>query len=310
MFLTQSRQWFNVYDPMAFVVTEFSYGGTQTTVPFVVGPSLLEGKVQQVPNGLAITDTHVAGVHPYPGGKFTLSVILAQVRRQSHAKRVLQLVETLSTAFPAGAALDPYLKVAGAVMDGVESLFGMGDTSALAGHRWEYDDGTTPWLRPGFFALVNSDERTTETSSLGVVNGRLRIDATEESEPFRAADYVLYSLAALPRRTDISNLPFHRMLQTALREAASIEESGWKRAKALLVSAYQDMLTSPDLTWEQAQELSDTFKKKLVDAHEKAKGFATLGRPAADAPVRSTHSASEGDARQEALRGLDRLLEL
>src|SRR5262245_36382597 len=36
LFLAQSRQWWNEYDPMALVVSEFTYDGKRTTVPIVV----------------------------------------------------------------------------------------------------------------------------------------------------------------------------------------------------------------------------------------------------------------------------------
>src|SRR6266446_5130198 len=51
MFLATTRQWFNVYDPMALVVTEFTYDSKPIVLPFVVGPSMLEGKIEHVPNG-------------------------------------------------------------------------------------------------------------------------------------------------------------------------------------------------------------------------------------------------------------------
>src|SRR6266704_2374372 len=50
---------------------------------FGVGPSMIQAKGENVPAGMAITDTLVAGVHPYAGGKFALTVILAQVKRNS-----------------------------------------------------------------------------------------------------------------------------------------------------------------------------------------------------------------------------------
>src|SRR5262245_14699306 len=69
MFLTQSRRWWSEYDPMTLVVSEFTHGDQRKVVPFIVGPSLIQEKMQNLPNGMAITDTLVAGIHPYSGGK-------------------------------------------------------------------------------------------------------------------------------------------------------------------------------------------------------------------------------------------------
>ncbi len=315
MFLTHSRQWFDVYDPMALVVSEFTYGGKRTTVPFVVGPSLLEGKLQKVPGGITITDTQVAGAHPYQGGRFAFTVVLAQVKRSSYAKRLLQVIENVASVFPVGAALEPHLKVAGAVMDGIESLFGMGETTTLAGHRWEYNDGFTPWLEPGFFALINADEMTHEAEKLSVVKGRLRHGIGEGAPSFRMEDFLLYSLCCIDNRTDIAELPIYRMFESALRQAASIEEGSWDRAKAALVTLYQEMLTSPDLTWEQVRMIAQSFQDRLVEAHERAKSFAVLTGDKKDvqtAPrsVGITFAGPDADARLVKLREIHQLLSL
>jgi hypothetical protein len=49
LFLAASRQWFVQYDPLVFVVSEFTYNTAVTTVPFVVGPSMMETYDQQIP---------------------------------------------------------------------------------------------------------------------------------------------------------------------------------------------------------------------------------------------------------------------
>jgi hypothetical protein len=282
MYLAQSRQWFSVYDPMAIVVTEFTYDGQRRVVPMIVGPSLIEKSIKQVPNGMAITDTMVAGVHPYQGGKFVLSVVLAQVRRESYARRLLEVVDKMSTAFAAGSALEPYLKAADAVFSGVESLFGMGDTRAIAGHRWEYNAGITPWLEPGFFALIDMAEGDIAQGQLGVDKGRLVKRWSNGAQPFRKADFLLYSLQPVERRSDATELAFHRMFKTALRDAASRDEGSWERAKAGLVALYQDLLTSPDLTWAQVQELMESYTSRIKEAHGRAESFGVLGSIDAD----------------------------
>jgi hypothetical protein len=316
MFLAEGRQWFTIYDPMALVVTEFTYDGKRAIVPFVAGPSLLEGKVQHIPNGIAITDTLVAGVHPYVGGKFALTIILAQVKRESYAKRLLTVVEKVSGAFALGAAVGPQLKVAGAVMDGVESLFGMSDTKAIIGHRWEYNDGTTPWLKPGFFALINADEPSVEETKLSVVRGRLRTGSGDTARGFRSADYLLYSLCSVDRRTDVRELAFYHLFEQALRDAASADKGGWDRSKAGLVTLYQEMLASPDLTWDQVQQLADTLKKQLVEAHEHTAAIQLLGGEGESAKAVATYDevgvlgGPDSAVRLERLREIHELLGL
>lgn len=276
LFLANSRQWWNLYDPMALVLSEFTYGGQRSVVPYVVGPSMLKDKVQQVPNGMTITDTQVAGIHPYVGGKFALTVILAQVKRDSYSKRLLSVVENISAAFPIGPALQPHLKVAGAIMDGVESLFGMEDTKPIMGHRFEFNDGVTPWLTPGFFALIDADEQTIDRAKLSVLRGRLRNGRTENAPAYSDHDYLLYSLSCLEQRNDVSELPFHQIFFTALQNAGSLEEGAWDRAKANLVTLFQALLVSPDLTWAQAQRLIEGYRSKLLETRDKVRSFSEL----------------------------------
>jgi hypothetical protein len=276
MFLTKAREWVNVYDPMVMVVSEFTYGSTRTVSPFIAGPAMLKDKLAEVPNGIAITDTRVAGLHPYRGGQLAFAIVLARVKRDSHAAQLLQVVEAVSSAFPIGAAVAPHLKVASAIMNGVDSLFGMTETQPLVGHRWEYDDGTTPWLTPGFFVLMSPGETPINPSDLHVVKGRLRLGATETSPTVNDRDYALYSLHGTERRFDIDELPFKATFDTAVKNAAASDEGAWERAKANLMTLYQDMVLSPDLTWTQAETLADDFKGKLLAVKKRREEFETL----------------------------------
>ena len=68
MYLKYSRNWFSRYDPMVFVVSEFTYDKKAEAVPFVVGQQMMEKFEKNTPTGMIFSDTRVAGVHPYRGG--------------------------------------------------------------------------------------------------------------------------------------------------------------------------------------------------------------------------------------------------
>jgi len=90
MYLTYSRKWFSEYDPMVFVVTEFTYGQKKNeAVPFVVGPVMMEKYGQKVPTGMVFLDTRVAGPHPYRGDRLTLSVVLCRVKRHKLCPQII-----------------------------------------------------------------------------------------------------------------------------------------------------------------------------------------------------------------------------
>jgi len=277
MFATNSRRWFDLYDPAAFVVSEFVYDGRKVVVPFVVGPAMLEGKAAITPDGVSITDTKVAGVHPFMGGNFAITIVVAEVKRSSYAKKLLEFASDVSSAFPIGGALSSHLKIAGTLLDSVENLLGLTDTKPMAAHRFEYNHGQTAWLKPGFFALLAEDEKIGLERKLSVSKGRLQYCKNEATKGFRESDFVLYSLCTQNMRSDITELPFYRLFNSALRDAGAADVGAWDRAKAALVTIYQELLTSPDLTWEQVHVVIEEFKSKLVQAHDTRQRFIQLG---------------------------------
>ena len=268
MFLAQNKQFLKSYDPLVFSVCEFTYKGQPKVVPFVVGPSLISKSIKDVPGGLAITDTQVAGLYPYAGGKLAITIILAQVETESTVKQILQFAHNLARAFPAAAMLESHLKVAGILFDAVETLLGLPGTKPLIGHRWEYDDNQTPYLTPGYFALIKDQTPGSHGGRYSVSGGRLFENTSGAPKPYRETDFVLYSLLARERRNDIDHLPFYYLFDRCLVAAGNPSAESWGRAKAGLVALLQEMITSPDLTWIQARELIAQFKKE-VEATQK-----------------------------------------
>ncbi len=276
MYLTNSREWFSTYDPMVFVVSEFTYDKHEEAVPFVVGPALLEKFGQKTPEGMIFANTRVAGLHPYRGGRLGLSVMLCRVKRTDYLRRLLQVVETTADAIDFSTALSSYVKVASAVVDGVESLFALGDTEPLIGLRTEFDPDAGDPLRPTFYALIHAPN--VAANSLWVRDNKLfQGESLAAAQPYRQADYVLYSVIQSPERSDETTLPFYPIWERLLGLATQPDDNSWARAKADLVSLRQTMLLSPDLTPAQADSLFERYLQQVKDEHEKAKEIAELG---------------------------------
>ncbi|WP_437319656.1 hypothetical protein [Sorangium sp. So ce385] len=278
LFLSNSREWHRTYDPMVVVSSEFIYGQRVEALPFVVGPAMLEkAGITQVPEGMVFNDTRVAGLHPYRGGRLNLSVILCRVVRQDYARKLLNTVESAAGALDFSAALGVYLKVGKVVMDGVDALLDFEENKPLVGVRREFDLDARDPLQGGYHVLINAPEADIEAENLWVIDGRLHSGATrEECEPFRAADYVLYSIVSASARTDLSTLPFYDLWQRVKNESAVASDEGWKSAKANMVSLYQTMLACPDLTSMHANALAGQFVEEMRKIHAKAVELATL----------------------------------
>ena len=305
LFLTQQRKWFASIDPMVFVVSEFSYDRKPQEVPCIVGPGMMQkyaSKLEKLPQGMLFRDTRVAGVHPYRGGRLSLTVVLCEMQVANHARQLLKVIENASAALDFSTALAAYVKVGSAVLDGFDALMGMGGVQPLAGLRREFDPDANDDFAPGFFALINAPAVNPKT--LWVRERQLMIgDSLEVASPYRDADYVLYSVVRPKndRRSDIEQLPFYALWDRVKSEANRSTEDNWKTAKVNMATLSLALVDSPDLTQPHADELIAEFRERSQVLHRNAKKTADMGA-AAGQPVAT---ARQDAARQRALSMLD-----
>lgn len=278
MYLTNSRQWFSQYDPMVFVVSEFTYDKKVEVVPYLVGPMMMEKYGEKIPTGMVFSDTRVAGLHPYRGGRLTLSVVLLRMKREDYARSLLQIVESAASSLDFSTALNTYVKVGSIVLDGVEALLGLGDTDAIIGFRKEFDPDAGELLQPSYFALIDLPESQLNLNQLWVRDNQLLFGSSlEDAKPFRGADYVLYSITQTSGRSDETTLPFYPLWERVIQEATVPEDAKWKSAKANMLTLYQTLVLSPDLTPKQADDLSNKYVTEMKRLHDRVVDMATLG---------------------------------
>lgn len=272
MYLDYARLWTKQYDPLVFVLTEFAYNDTRHSVPFVVGPKMLASWGQELPKGMLFTNTRVAGAYPYRGGQIGLSVVLGRVAQGDIAQQVLQMLDDLSTALTPAVALGSYVKMAGAVLTGLETLFGVSaQTAPIVGLRTEFDPfGGSP-VRPSYFALIEASG--VDGKNLSVRDGHLY----HEGSPYRDSAFVLYSLIGDSDREDVDLLPFQPLWRDATRFAAVNDETAWLSAKSSMSALYQQMALSPDLISGHVQRLAQERKAMLKALHEGAIASSELG---------------------------------
>jgi hypothetical protein len=279
LYLTYQRKWFAEYDPMVLVISEFSYAGQPTAVPVVVGPAMLSqlNPNTKAPAGMVFANTCAVGPHPYRGGEIALTVILYRSKREDHARKLLDLVENMAKALDFAVPVSAYLKVAGAVMDGVEVLTGTdGTADPLIGRR----DAFSP-VEPAYYVLTNAPE-----ADLGDlwVRDKCLVQGTspEKATSFRQAEYVLYSITTA-KRDDVSKLPFYPTWQHVLQEVnKSSKQDIWDSAKANMAALLGMLDTSPDLTEPHKAALADKWIATMKTLHERAVSTSSLA-PAREA---------------------------
>jgi hypothetical protein len=277
MYLVNQREWFKEYDPLVFVTTEFLYKDRYEVVPFVVGPSMMQNFGAKVPAGMIFSNTTVAGPHPYRGGALKLAVVLGRFEQADYARELLSWVEKATKLFDFAGALSQYLKVANLVLDGVDGLLGGDGTKTLTGLRKEIDPAAGDTLAGGYYALI--DKPGIDANKLWVREHQLLCgDSMAAAQPFRDADYLLYSITQAGERTDLPVLPFYPLYQRVIEEAMQATTSErWMTTKADLVSLAQTLRFSPDLTRKQARDLREKFTNEMVQEHEQAVDNAKLG---------------------------------
>ncbi len=280
MFLTQKRNWFSVFSPVVMVTSEFVYDGKMHAVPFLVGPTMLENKIGKLPNGFIFQNTTVAGQHPYRGGDFAISIVLAKLKREDYIRKIMKILESTSATYMGsfGKLVSQYTKVADIVLDGIDELLSNDDLQPVVGQRNEFQALSNDFL-PGYYVLIDAPEEDIDPKKLYIRKHQLYYgNSADTAEPFRDADYVLYSILSGSSRNDIETLPFHqqfRDLQQLITGMPNIDES----EKALIngkLFALQGMLrSSPDLIRPQVSELIEEYReeiKQMIDDRRELSG--------------------------------------
>lgn len=291
MYLSYKRKWLNEFDPMVFVTTEFEYAGAKSTVPFVVGPSLVSKKEQKLPEGqgFIFKNTTVAGLHPIKGNSVSITLVLNRIPGQNPLRKVLSVVEKIAGTYTKEfqAIASGYLKVADVVLQGIDMLTGSNEVKAIVGIRdeYSYDD-----LKPGYFALINEEEEQFDPDKFFVKGKGLHYgDDLKSSEPFRSDDYVFYSLRSEPARRDIETLPMFHVWKEINNSVSKIYRKLTDEEKKLyrgqLLSLGSNLMFSPDLTEPQANKLWEEYSGKLEKeiAKRDALGVPSGGKLAAQA---------------------------
>jgi hypothetical protein len=297
MYLAENRQWWSVYDPLVVVVCEFNYGQERVAVPTVIGPNLIQkkGSGDKPKHGVVLLDTRVTGPHPYSGGDLDVSVALYQVQRANYAQILLKVIDTLSNALGDPGQMQAIAKTGTALLEGVEGLLGMSETTYLAGLRAAMVKSPVEPLLAQYCALITP--KAPEISDLSVIRGRLHVKSNGSTESYRRSDFVLLSIMGSETRGDETNLPFFQLKTDALA-ALWDGKGGTERAKSNLIAAYQQMRKSPDMTELETGRLFDSwlaeFKVELdrvartraMPVQQHARAVSALAKDLNDATLR------------------------
>jgi hypothetical protein len=280
---------------MVLVIADFLYGQSATSVPAVIGPTQIKAKVTELPHGLVFNDINAVGPHPFRGGNVGLTVILYRVKRSDYAINLLKFLEGVCGAAGVPADVSLLTKVGEPLVGGLNSLLELGDTEPVLGHRINVDSGTLRGFRATSRAVIAGEQ--TGKQFLQSEN-RLYVATPGGKSDYQDSDFVLYSINKRQARDDDRSLPFYGLFVEALSAAAAGDDESWKRAKATLLTLYQQMTVSPDLIPRQIEELFAAYKNLAVKKREAARDTSLLSK-----------GGRETKARVQALNAAARLLD-
>jgi hypothetical protein len=134
-----------------------------------------------------------------------------------------------------------------------------------------------------FFVLI--DAPNISADNLWVRDDQLFVGADRETAlPYRAADFVLYSITGSAVRDDATSLPWFGPLWTrVVRDSSVAKDDSWLSAKANMSVLNAELMLSPDLVSGHALQVADDHVRKMVALHQRAVDIANLGAgPAAE----------------------------
>ncbi|HYT92111.1 MAG TPA: hypothetical protein VEL76_25575 [Gemmataceae bacterium] len=270
MSLQHDRRWFTTWQPMLVAVSEFRYSDQEVSVPFVIGPDMLKRRTDaEIPFATVFAATRVAGTHPYVGDRVAVTVLLYRVKHDDYLQRLLRVVGKMAAAFDYATMLSPYLKLASAVIDGIDAVLGHKDTMPVLGHRVEYNPNAGDVFRPGYYAVLPGN--APDSGSLWVHPDHMLRDGFHASaEPVRD-DLVLYSITGTRERNDVDSLPwFQPLYERVYRAANTPNEDGKTAAKAHLAIIAEQLRQSPDIAAAQVSALYNKYDAIARSIHEEA----------------------------------------
>ena len=214
-FLKYRREYWNEYNPLTVVLSEFIYANEKHAFPFVVGPDLLKS-IEQLDGSESVRykNTRVVGPTPYRGDQVALFTGLFRLKTKDWALQSLKLLESVAGAFDSS-KLTEYLNIADPLMEGINGFFGMGNKIQFRiGQRIEFTDASTAAANPfrsGYWVMIREGSKALDKTQFWIKDGQL-FQGTSKSKikPYMENDYLVYAINRSDTRGDYSTFEFHK----------------------------------------------------------------------------------------------------
>ena len=268
MYLTDIREYFRKFLPMAILISDFRYAGARHTVPFFLDNKMLG--LESYLNGAYVEykNTRVAGPFPYVGDDVALFTGLFRLEASNLAINLFNLFQNLLNSLdPCG--LSQYLTVTKTLGQKLPSILNMKECEFRLGARDVYTENKEApnQFRQNYIAYVNCPEHTYKPGELFVKNDRLY---SANTPPVTNYDYCLMKIERADTRNDYTSFAFYSLWKEAnnLLIANQLERSKLKK-----IEFFQQINTCPDLTETHKEELIILFELKYLKAQSQRTGI-------------------------------------
>jgi hypothetical protein len=247
LYIAKGREFWVNFDPLVYAAVDFQRGQERNVASMIVGPKAIDtGKIPK-PHGFVLNDIKVAGPIPFNGGDVGVTIVLYKIAQKNYAQSIMKLIESVAASQAGIPGVSNALNLGSILLDGVQALLDLGETVPVMGQRFEINTSSLAGFLPLTRALVKDIGSGTKVH---VRDNRL----LAEDEEFQGSDFVLYSLSKVLRRDDHRALPFFHLVTDA---CASVTKGpdGHEAAKGILITLYNEMLQSEDLTYQDRERL-------------------------------------------------------
>jgi len=260
MQLSLGTEWFTKRYPAVYALTTISFGGRDTDIANVAGPTRLQG-INAADLGRSIVqNSHLTPLLPFSGGTVRLEAGLVSL--QAH-NTLVAFIDTLG-AFAGRLnipALSTALDLADPLVNGLHRLLGVSGAQLVVRLAETYA-GTM--LVPGYLAAFGNKGHTLDPTRVLVRDGTLHYNSGDGRRPIEGQDYMLFRIERVEERDDWDQLlPIAEPFRRAVEALAEPGEEGITRGRSLLRAAVVTALASPDLTQADRIRVAKALKQRF-----------------------------------------------
>jgi hypothetical protein len=248
--------------PLLICETQFVYDYSTVSLPVVIGLSDLDDR--RVPK----LRRFVAGPHPLRSGALTFKLTLLRLPDSRSNAALVRILLNTTAPFDFARDLNSYLRATERLQDSIAELTNGSDAEVLLAFKTSFAQDHGQPLASHFGCAIRGPANSLDLNRLRVNDYSLYYETRPSGlERLVSADYVLYRVSGESTRDDWDSLPFAGQFDSVMRDAARGDNESWNRAQAGMRSIAADVLSSPDVTHDDARRIVEAMRQELGKLH-------------------------------------------